>query len=321
MTSIRAAVVGARGYLGRETVRLLHGHPHVDVLPIGRHARGDAFGTHVPAMRHEGLTMGDLDDAHQADVLFLATPKGTAADQADAFLEAGGRTVIDLSRDHRIQALEGGAWHYGLADVAPPKQGTRRVANPGCYPTATLLATRPLVDAGLVADGPVIVDGKSGVSGAGITPSDATHYPRMDGSTRAYKVEGHDHTAEMQAGLSPPGTVRFTPHLVPQSRGLLATTYLPLADGVTQEHVDNVLEEAYQDAPFVRVDAEPDTAHVTGTNMADVAGHVDEAAGIIVCRGAIDNLVKGGAGQAVQNMNHCLGFDAQDGLAHTAVGI
>jgi len=323
---VKAAVVGARGYLGRETTRLLLGHPDVDgVVPISRSAAGDPFGRHVPALRHVDLTIQDDSAAADADVLFLATPKGQAARYA-ALADETGATVVDLSRDHRLQGIRGeGGWIYGLADKEPVPKGTKRIANPGCYPTATLLGALPAVEAGLATEGPVIADGKSGVSGAGVDPSPAFHYPEMNESVRAYKVGGHDHTEEMAARLTaahadpsaPRRPVRFTPHLVPQTRGLLSTVYLPMRAGASPEEAAQTYAAAYAGSRFVRLVPEPDTAHVRGSNHADLAVHADPDAGLLVIRCAIDNLVKGGAGQAVQNMNDALGLPSAAGLDAT----
>lgn len=330
-----AAVIGARGYLGRETVRLLHQHPAIDrILPSSRSAVGDRFDQHVPAFRDDSIVFVDEETALQADVVFTATPGGEAQRLAPRFDEQGTRLVIDLSRDWRLPAIqdpEGSGWMYGLADVRPVPKGTRRIANPGCYPTASLLASAPALQAGLAAPGVLIADGKSGVSGAGVQPRAAFHYPEANESVKAYKVEEHDHRSEIQAmatllqsGTGPEaGTdaepaeriTRFTPHLVPQTRGLLSTVYLPLdtdADALAKAYRD-----AYEDTPFVHVAEEPDTAHVAGSNHADVAAHLDERAGLLVARCAIDNLVKGGAGTAVQNMNDALGHDPTTGLTGT----
>ncbi len=322
---VNTAIIGGRGYLGRELVRLLIDHPLVDeVTPISQSADGEPYGRYVPSLRHADLTFADDSAAQAADVIFTATPKDAAAAYVEVAEETGA-TVIDLSRDHRIQGIKDeGPWHYGLADVDPPAKGTKRVANPGCYPTASLLATLPAVQNNLSRPGPIIIDGKSGVSGAGVTPRADLHFPAMNGSTRAYKVEGHDHQEEMLAACTRAGGMgglRFTPHLVPQSRGLLATAYVPIEDGVTQDDADAAYRGTYGDATFVRLVEEPDTAVVAMSNFTDIAVHVDTENRLLVARGAIDNLVKGGAGQAVQNLNHCMGWAPETGLKHTGGGI
>jgi len=321
-----AAVIGARGYLGRELVRLLLAHPEVErIVPVSNSEAGTAFGDAVPAFRHRrDLVLAPAAAAEGADVLFLATDNDEAKRQVAAFPDAP--LLIDLSRAHRAAAFEpGSAWTYGLSEFLPVPKGATRIANPGCYPTATLVAAGPALKAGLAAPGPLIADGKSGVSGAGATPRSDLHYPEANEAVRAYKVLGHDHGHEIKlaahavAGQSkaPPATVRpvrFTPHLVPQNRGLLSTVYLPVAPGVTSEAAKAAYQAAYARTPFVRVVPEPDTAHVRGSNFADVAVDVDPESNLLVARCAIDNLLKGGSGAAVQNMNLALGFAPTLGL-------
>ncbi len=318
----KASIVGARGYLGRELVRLLLNHPRIEsVVPASRSVAGQSVGAVLPALGHRtDVAFVDPDDAAvtDADVVFLATPGGEAARLAPALTEAG-CTVVDLSRDHRLQALAGEApWTYGWADVAPVPAGSTHVANPGCYPTAAVLALAPALQAGLVAAGPLIIDGKSGVSGAGVAPQPHLHYPEMNESVTAYKVLGHDHTHEIRAAATnlsgQDRPVRFTPHLVPQTRGLLATVYAPAADGVTAEDLEATYARAYAGSAFVRLAGEANTGHVRGGNFADVAVDLDPETGLLVARCAIDNLVKGGSGTAVQNMNTALGWDARLGL-------
>ena len=329
---VRVAVVGARGYLGRELVRLLLRHPDVDaVVPVSLSGAGGAFGESVPAFRHRSdLTLAGFEDpaARDADVVFLATAGGEARTLMPELDARGARCVVDLSRDHRHEALAGeGGWVYGLAEAGPGvPRGARRIANPGCYPTATLLGIAPALAGGLLGDGPIIADGKSGVSGAGATPRADLHYAETNESVRAYKVLGHDHGAEIRlaahriehAAPRARGTavrpVRFTPHLVPQNRGLLATVYAPLRPGVEAATLRDAYAKAYTGAAFVRLVPEPDTSHVRGSNFADVAADVDPEVGWLVARSAIDNLIKGGSGAAVQNMNIALGRPETAGL-------
>ena len=320
---VEVAVIGARGYLGRELVRLLLAHPKVDaIVPATSGEAGRPLGESVPSLRHRrDLVMVNPGDRKvaQAGAVFLATDGDEARRHAEAL--AGHPLVIDLSRAHRHQALAGeGGWTYGLSEFVQVPKGARRIANPGCYPTATLIAAGAALAAGLAAPGPLISDGKSGVSGAGATPRGDLHFPEANEAVRAYKVLGHDHLAEIRLaagrveGASVPRPVRFTPHLVPQNRGLLATVYLPARAGLTGEEARSAYAKAYAAHPFVRVVPEPDTSHVRGSNFADVAVDVDAEAGLIVARCAIDNLVKGGSGAAVQNMNLALGLAPTLGL-------
>ena len=322
----KASIIGARGYLGRELIRILLDHPNVDmVVPASRSNAGTLVGNEIPSLGHvRTLEFVDTDhpDVLDSDVVFLATPAGEAAGFAARHSETGA-TIIDLSRDHRLQALRGEApWSYGWADIAPVARGATHIANPGCYPTATMLAIAPALKAGMVGPGNLIVDGKSAVSGAGVNPQPHLHYPEMNESVTAYKVLGHDHTHEIRAASKQMGAtdhpVRFTPHLVPQTRGLLATAYLPAAAGIDADKLRETYEAAYAQSAFVRVSSEANTGHVRGSNHAVVAVDYDPETNLIVARGAIDNLLKGGSGTAVQNMNTALGWSPGLGLGGLA---
>lgn len=324
---VNAAVIGARGYLGRELLRWLLAHPEVDsVTPITSGETGKPYGESVPAFRHRSdLVMAGPAAAQGADVVFLATDGEEARHHAASLPDAP--LIVDLSRAHRAQALAGAdGWTYGLSEFLPVPKGARRIANPGCYPTATLIAAGPALKSGLASAGPLISDGKSGISGAGATPRGDLHYPEAHDAVRAYKVLAHDHLGEIRAaagrieGKEPTAhrPVRFTPHLVPMSRGLLATVYLPTS--ASPDEMRAAYAKSYAGSPFVRHVAEPDTAHVRGSNFADVAVDVDPASGLLVARCAIDNLVKGGSGAAIQNMNLAFGLPPQLGLDRVAGG-
>ena len=325
---VNVAVIGARGYLGRECIRILLNHPKVQsITPVSGSEAGKPYGDLVPGFRGRPLVFVAATDAKvaAADVLFLATD----AEEAKKAVAAArpGQLVIDLSRAHRHDAFnKGSVWSYGQPEILPVAKGVKRIANPGCYPTATMLAAAPALKGKLVAAGVLISDGKSGVSGAGATPRSDLHFPEANEAVRAYKVLGHAHLGEIRAAASAveaqagtrkaggPRSVRFTPHLVPLNRGLLATVYLPLKAGVTAEQVKAAYAAAYSKTPFIHLVAEADTGSVRGSNRAEVAVDVDVEAGLIVARCAIDNLVKGGSGNAVQNMNVALGFEPTLGL-------
>jgi N-acetyl-gamma-glutamyl-phosphate reductase len=329
---VNVAVIGARGYLGRECMRLLLAHPRVESLtPVSSSEAGKPYGDLVPGFRgRPGLDFVQAKDrkVHGADVVFIATDAEEAR-KAVAELGAAPKLIVDLSRAHRAAAFEpGSGWTYGLSEFMPVPKGAARIANPGCYPTATLVAAGPALKSHLAAAGPLISDGISGVSGAGATTRADLHFPEANEAVRAYKVLGHDHLAEIRlaanrvegnSGSLPGGQgairqVRFTPHLVPQNRGLLATVYLPLKPGSDAAAVKAAYASTYAKTPFVRIVPEPDTSHVRGSNYADVAVDVDSEANLLVARCAIDNLVKGGSGAAVQNMNLALGFAVTEGL-------
>jgi len=328
----RVAVAGATGYTGQELLRRLSRHPLV-ALTVATSSSAASAARRLPALAKvwDGA-ITPLDSAalaREADVVFLALPDSAAAELAPALLDAGAR-VIDLSGAFRLRdAAARARWYpethrvpervaYGLTELEREAvRAARLVANPGCYPTAALLALAPLAGAGLLVRGAdIIVDAKSGVSGAGKTPSERTHFSEVHGSLSAYGVLGHRHGAEIEQGLGEFGrSVTFTPHLVPLDRGILSTIYVRVPPGTTDEQIGDVYDGAYRDAAFVRVTgaALPEIKHVAHTNFCDVGWRVDPS-GRVVIVSVIDNLLKGASGQAVQNMNVMLGFDERTGL-------
>jgi N-acetyl-gamma-glutamyl-phosphate reductase len=328
----RVAIAGATGYAGQELLRLLARHPLVTVTAA---MSSGASGSErkLPALarlwRGEIAPLAPDTLVRDADVVFLALPDTAAAALAPTLVDAGVR-VVDLSGAFRLHDAGARArWYpethrvpdgvaYGLTELERAAvAGARLVANPGCYPTATLLALAPLVAAGLLAPGlDVIVDAKSGVSGAGKTPSERTHFSECHGSVSAYGVFNHRHGAEIEQGAG--GPVTFVPHLVPLDRGILATIYVRLnADAARggEAALADTYARAYADATFVRLtgSALPEIKHVVHTNFCDVGWRVDPS-GRAVLVSAIDNLVKGAAGQAIQNMNVMRGLDEATGL-------
>src|SRR5581483_10095490 len=323
----RVAVAGATGYTGQELLRIRARHPAVELTAAM--SSGTTAARKLPALAR--LWTGEVtplapDVLRAADVVFLALPDAAAAEIAPALVDAGVR-VVDLSGAFRLANAEDRArWYpdtrrlpdgvvYGLTELERPRVAAARlVANPGCYPTAALLALVPLAQAGLLApDTDIVIDAKSGVSGAGKTPSERTHFSECHGSISAYGVFEHRHAAEIEQGVG--GAVTFVPHLVPLDRGILETIYLRLKPGTSDATVQAAYEQAYADAPFVRLAgaALPEIKHVAHTNFCDVGWRVD-ASGRAVLVSVIDNLVKGAAGQAVQNMNVMLGLDERTGL-------
>jgi N-acetyl-gamma-glutamyl-phosphate reductase len=325
----RVAIAGATGYTGQELVRVLARHAGVAITVA------TSSGAAAAARRLPGLARvwdGDITPlqpavlGRDADVVFLALPDSAAAELAPALVDRGVR-VIDLSGAFRLRdAASRAQWYpdthrlphgvaYGLTErERVAVAGARLVANPGCYPTAALLALAPLADAGLlVAGADVIVDAKSGVSGAGKTPSARTHFSECHGSLSAYGVFGHRHGTEIEQGLG--RQVTFTPHLVPLDRGILATIYVRVPPGTTEDAVAEVYGRAYADAAFVRLvgPALPEIKHVAHTNFCDIGWRVDPS-GRAVLVSVIDNLLKGASGQAVQNLNVMLALDERMGL-------
>lgn len=335
---VTVAVVGATGYAGGELIRLLAGHPSADLVSVhARDREGVALGEELPHLAPLGLTLTAADPAPGIDAVFLALPSGASADLAGRLADAGS-TVIDLGSDLRLRDASAyptwyglehprpellGASVYGLTELARERlPGARLIANPGCYPTAALLGLAPLAEAGLLGD-EVVVDAKSGISGAGRGAGSAFLFTELDGSTSAYGLAGHRHTPEISQGLADagaPGTgVTFVPHLVPQSRGILATCYVRLARDLDQAGLTTVFAERYANEPFVHLAARPPATKQTwGTNHAFMHPVRTDASHAVVVV-AIDNMGKGAAGQAIQNMNVSLGLPEADGLAGTAV--
>lgn len=330
----KVAIVGATGYAGGELARILLRHPGVRlVAAVARGKQGTPLRDAMPNLHDAPVELTVGSDVRDAELIFTALPAGEAAKLAPAWL-AEGRRIVDIGSDFRLRdpgAYEGwyGYTHpapellgeavYGMTELERPRlRGARLVANPGCYPTAALLALAPAVAHALI-DGDVIVDAKSGVSGAGHTLDEAYLYGTIDESVRAYGVPRHRHTPEIAQGLRGLGMgtprLTFTPHLVPMTRGLMATCYASLRDGVTPERVAEAYASQYAGEPFVRVTAAlPPTKAALGSNWCLVHATVDESTRRLVAVGVLDNLVKGAAGSAVQNMNVVLGLEETTGL-------
>ena len=329
-TPVRVGIAGATGYAGQELIALLARHPGAR-LEAAMSSSAESAARPLPRLARlwdgqvEPLSPDRLKAA--VDVAFLAVPEQAAARLAPPLVDAGVR-VIDRSGAFRIRdagararwypdtaALPSGA-AYGLTEhYKDDVRGAALVANPGCYPTAALLALLPLAKAGLLDAGAgVIIDAKSGISGAGRAPSDRTHFSENHGSVSAYGVFGHRHVAEMEQELG--ASVTFVPHLVPLDRGILETIYLHVAPGTTAEAIKDTFEAAYRDEPFVRLtgDALPEIKHVAWTNFCDIGWRLDTGSNRLVIVTCIDNLVKGAAGQALQNFNVAYGFDERTAL-------
>ena len=339
----KVAVIGATGYAGAELVRILAGHPQAELAILtSRNYAGERFDTIYPAL--SGVVdivceAYDLDRiCNNADVVFTALPHKLPMAMVPELL-ACGKKVIDLSADFRFQDPSTYEAHYqphtakellskavyGLTEVYRDRiKSASLVGNPGCYPTSILLPLVPLLKGGLLDPDTIIADSKSGVSGAGRSPSLTSLYCSVTESFKAYKVNSHRHTPEMEEILTDatdrPVTITFTPHLVPMSRGMLSTIYVTPAGNVGLEDVQKCLEIYYNESPFVRLRAgalPPDTLHVRGTNYCDIGFKLDERNNRLILMAAIDNLVKGAAGQAIQNMNVLLGLDETSGLVNT----
>ncbi|MCB9604418.1 MAG: N-acetyl-gamma-glutamyl-phosphate reductase [Sandaracinus sp.] len=338
----RAAIVGATGYTGAELARLLIAHPYFELGPLVGHSKaGQPIEDVLPSLA--GLVPGDVAPfdadtiADAAELAFCALPHGASAPTVAALRERG-LPVFDLSADFRLTdadvyhewygehgapALFGSAV-YGLVELHREALRTADlVAVPGCYPTASTLALAPLLASGLIETTGLVIDAKSGVSGAGRSPTASTHLPETAEGFRAYKVAGtHRHTPEIEQELGRvAGTsirLTFTPHLVPMTRGILATGYAMAKGDVTVEQCRQAALALYEGSASVHVlsaGKSPDTLWVRGSNRAHVAYHVDRRTGRVLAQAAIDNLVKGAAGQAVQCANLRFGFEESAGLA------
>jgi N-acetyl-gamma-glutamyl-phosphate reductase len=326
--TIRVAVAGASGFAGQELIRLLSRHPNVTIT-AATGSQATSTPRKLPALSKiwDGTVVPLNAAAFAADAVFLALPEAASADLAPVLLGSGLR-VIDLSGAFRLRDNATRAKYYPATTSLPAGvaygltefeldaiKSARLVSNPGCYPTASLLALLPLTRAGVLQPGSdIIIDAKSGISGAGKAATERTHFSENHGSVAAYNPFEHRHTPEIEQGLGQ--SVTFVPHLVPLDRGILSSVYAHLVPGTTAAAVAGAFEKAYADAPFVRVTGEvlPEIKHVAHTNFCDVGWKVDEATGRVFVVSVIDNLVKGASGQAIQNFNVMYGFDQKTGL-------
>ena len=343
---VKVGIIGATGYAGNELVRLLMGHKDVEIKWYGSRSYIDKKYAEVYQNMFEIVEDDCLDDnmeelASKVDVIFTATPQGFLAGVLTEEILSKVK-IIDLSADFRIKDVKTyEKWYkiehkspqfieeavYGLCEINRDKvKGARLIANPGCYTTCSILTAYPLVKEGLIDPDTLIIDAKSGTSGAGRGAKLPNLFCEVNENMKAYGVTNHRHTPEIEEQLGYAAgkeiVVNFTPHLVPMNRGILATEYATLnkkADGTlpTYEEVKAVYDKYYKNEKFVRVlekDICPETKWVEGSNYVDVNFKIDERTGRIVMMGALDNLVKGAAGQAVQNMNLLFGFDEAEGL-------
>jgi N-acetyl-gamma-glutamyl-phosphate reductase len=344
MEGVRVAVIGASGYTGGELVRLLVDHPGVQLAFVGGH---DSAGRilsevhpHLAASAAGPMTIGPVEEAGDVDVAFLALPHGRSAGVAPGLLEGGAR-VIDLGGDFRLPAAAYPEWYgfehpapawlgkavYGLPEHFRDRIGSAHlVANPGCFPTPVVLGLAPLLELGLVEAAPILVDGKTGVSGAGRSGGDAMSHAASEESVRPYRFPRHQHTPEMERALEVATgasvAISFVPHLVPAVRGVLVTCAARAAAGTTADGLVDALAAAYAGEPFVRVlppGTMADTKRVRGSNVVELQAALDARTGTALVIGALDNLVKGAAGQAIQNLNVMTGVDEATALPTVGV--
>lgn len=336
--SVQVAIIGATGYTGSELVRLLQDHSEVSIQSITSESyRGQRFSEVHPQFL--GIADQELVNAQEAisrkpDVIFLALPHGVSMTYVKKFRESQAK-IVDLSGDFRLSTPQVyTSWYqkehiypegfaeavYGLPELHKEKiTSAKLAANPGCYPTSAILATAPLVKAGLIHTRSIIVDAKSGITGAGAKVKEANMYSNVNENFQAYKLKSHRHTIEIEEQLSElteaDTTVQFTPHLLPIDRGILSTVYTHPLQNVSEAMLRETYRDFYADAPFVRLrDVPPGVKDVRGSNFCDLYVTYDERTERIITLAAIDNLVKGAAGQAMHNMNLMCGFAETQGF-------
>ena len=338
---IKVGIIGATGYAGGELVRILMGHKDAEIVWYGSRSYVDQKYADVYRNMFQIVDAKCMDDnmdelAEQVDVIFTATPQGLCASLINEEILSKTK-IIDLSADFRLKDVKVyEEWYkiehkapqyideavYGLCEINRDKvKDARIVANPGCYTTCSILTAYPLAKEGIIDMNTLIVDAKSGTSGAGRGAKVPNLYCEVNENMKAYGVASHRHTPEIEEQLSYASgeevVINFTPHLVPMNRGILATEYASLKKDVTYEEVKAIYDKYYKDEKFVRVLDEgvyPETKWVEGSNYVDINFKIDPRTNRIIMMGAIDNLVKGAAGQAVQNMNLMFGLDEAEGL-------
>jgi len=339
MAKKKVGIIGATGYTGSELVRILHHHPEVEVVAITSESRkGEQFSDVHSFFRGivdlKLVSIKDIGD-YDLDVVFLALPHGVSMDFVKDHADKS-YPIIDLSGDFRLSNPEVyEKWYkkdhifkegfdaagYGIPELFRADIKSKKlIANPGCFPTCSILGLAPLKANDLI-EGNIIVDSKTGVTGAGVKAKEVTHFPNVNDNFKAYGVKTHRHTIEIEETMNKLGsgtaTVQFTPHLLPVDRGIISTIYTRPKQGVTVEAVKKYYEEYYQNEPFIRiVDSSPELKDVRGTNYCDIYVTYDERTGNFITISAIDNLVKGAAGQAVQNMNLLFDWPEITGLNH-----
>lgn len=338
---IKVGIIGSTGYAGNELVRILHGHQDAEIKWYGSRSYVDRKYADVYQNMFQIVDDVCKDDnmqalAEEVDVIFTATPQGFCASLLDEAILSKVK-IIDLSADYRIKDVATYEKWYGIAHQSPQFikeavyglcevnrkdiKGARLLANPGCYTTCSILTIYPLAKEGLIDMNSIIIDAKSGTSGAGRGAKVDNLFCEVNENMKAYGVTTHRHTPEIEEQLGYASgeqvLLNFTPHLVPMNRGILVTAYATLKQGVTEEEVRNAYEKYYAGEKFVRVlqpGVCPQTKWVEGSNYVDVNVKVDPRTNRVVMMGALDNLVKGAAGQAVQNMNLLFGLDEKTGL-------
>lgn len=337
---VRAGIVGSTGYAGYQLSMILSRHKNVSIVFLSSHSYSnmkfsDVYGNLRGFLDNICIDMQNVENMlSKIDVLFLALPHGQSFNLVEKALDLGVK-VIDIGADYRLRDHKSyekwyGVTHkltdrlkdavYGLPELNRDRiSSSSLVANPGCYPTASILALAPLVHTGTIDNTSIIIDAKSGVSGAGRSANVSSLFCECGESVKAYNIATHRHTPEIEQQLSDAAdekiTLSFTPHLVPMSRGILATCYGNLKKNISQNELYDLYRNYYKNESFIRItDSLPETRYVKGSNICDIAVRVDERTKRVIAVSAIDNLIKGAAGQAVQNMNILFGLNEHMGL-------
>lgn len=337
---IKAGIVGATGYAGEQLLWLLINHKDVEVKFISSNSYkgekiSDLYGNYRGRCDMECIGMDEVKNSlDDVDVVFIALPHGKSAPYVKMVFDKGIK-VIDLGADYRLDSMEEFTYWYGIPYAYPELKsfavyglpelrrkdiiGKRLVANPGCNATAAILSTYPLMKAGLIEADSLVIDVKTGVSGAGRGAKTATLYCEVNETAKPYAVATHRHTAEIEQELGRPNgdifKMSFVPHLVPMNRGILATSYSTLKKGVKKDEVIKAYKDCYESEKFIRfIDDIPETRWVKNSNFTDVSVRIDDRTGKVIAMAALDNLMKGAASAAVQNMNILFGLDEETGI-------
>ena len=313
---INVGIIGGSGYTGMELIRMLLKHPKVNIkIVTSRRFSGKKINEVYPQFKSIcNLVFDDVNTskvAEEQDVVFTAVPHGTATDYVPELMDCGVK-VIDLSADYRLSEKA----VYGLCELHPEVSNADLVANPGCYPTGAILAVAPLIDKKIVSQ--VIFDSKSGISGAGAEPTEISHYPNLAENVIPYKITNHRHKPEIVKEverLHKNVKISFTPHVIPAMRGILTTAHVFLkSPKLEAEDIKEIYDKFYKDKPFIRLYTIPSLHNTRGSNFCDIGFELEEKTDRLVVISAIDNLVKGASGQAIQNMNLMFGLDEKEGL-------
>jgi N-acetyl-gamma-glutamyl-phosphate reductase len=345
VANLKVGIIGATGYSGVELIRLIQQHPNIQLSTI---VSGSQSGKelaeiypHLSSIIKSKLEPLDVEHiSSEVDLVFFATPSGISKETLPLFMEREVK-CIDLSGDFRLPVEEYESWYkheavhpkyleqavYGLSEIYSENiKKAKYISNPGCYPTATLLGLIPALEAGFIQPDSIIIDGKSGVSGAGRKASLATHYVEINENVKAYKLGAHQHTPEIEQTLSDihkdKVTVTFSTHLVPMTRGIMCTMYAALTEPKQTSEIIEHYKAFYKDQPFVRIRPEgtwPSTKEVSGSNYCDIGFMADPRTNRLTIVSVIDNVVKGASGQAIQNLNIMNGWDQQTGLSFTPI--